>query len=240
MSDTVAERPGVGSADEFIAELEAIRAEWRKTYPFRIREIKSPDELPRLGEAKRRQHAGGDDNHRFEGERYLNCTDKASRRMQLRKLVDEGGQTTVGGPQVSHPLLSRWESYAYGLTPEEIAALEKSDADPAQLVRRGWWLHINRSSHFAVAIGSGLVVEGEHKLRSPELLAAIEEDRKRFREWGVADVDRALENRHEHAGVDIDHADFNENVVRQFVITPELRDEMRRVFILRLQNFSGA
>ena len=84
------------------------------------------------------------------------------------------------------------------------------------------------------------MVEGEHKLRSAELLAAIEEDRKRFLDWGIADVDRALENRHEHAGVDIDHADFNENVVRQFVNTPELRDEMRRVFILRLQNFSGA
>ena len=240
MADTVAERPQVGSADEFIAELEAIRAEWRKTHPFRIREIKSPDELTRLAEGKRRRHAGGDDNHRFEGERYLNCTDKASRRMQLRKLVDEGGQTTVGGPQVSHPLLSRWESYGYGLTPEEVTALEMADADPAVLVQRGWWLHVNRSSHFAVAIGSGLVVEGEHKLRSTELLAAIEEDRKRFREWGIADVDKALENRHEHAGVDIDHADFNENVVRQFVNTPELRDEMRRVFILRLQNFSGA
>jgi pyrroloquinoline quinone (PQQ) biosynthesis protein C len=240
MSDTALERPDVGSPDEFIAELESIRAEWRKTHPFRIREIKSPDEFPRLAEAKRRRHAGGDDNHRFEGERYLNCTDKASRRMQLRKLVDEGGQTTVGGSQVSHPLLSRWESYAYGLTPDEVTALEKSDADPAELVRRGWWLHINRSSHFGVAIGSGLVVEGEHKLRSAELLAAIEEDRKRFLEWGIADVDRALENRHEHAGVDIDHADFNEDVVRQFVNTPELRDEMRRVFILRLQNFSGA
>ncbi|HEY7063662.1 MAG TPA: hypothetical protein VII06_19445 [Chloroflexota bacterium] len=240
MAGTIAAQSDVRSPDELIAELEALRAEWRKTHPFRIREIKSPDEFPRLAEGKRRRHAGGDDNHRFEGERYLNCTDKASRRMQLRKLVDEGGQATVGGPQVSHPLLSRWESYGFGLTPEEITALEKGDADPAQLVQRGWWLAMNRDSYFAVAIGSGLVVEGEHKLRSAELLAAIEEDRKRFREWGVAEVDKALENRHEHAGIDVDHADFNEDVVRQFVTTPELQDEMRRVFILRLQMFSGA
>jgi pyrroloquinoline quinone (PQQ) biosynthesis protein C len=230
----------VRSPDAFIAELEGLRAAWRQTHPFRIREITSPDELPRLGEGKRRRHAGGDDNHRFEGERYLNCTDKASRRMQLRKLVDEGGQTTVGGPQVSHPLLSRWESYAYGLTPDEITALEKGDSDPAELVRRGWWLGMNRDSHFAVAIGSGLVLEGEHKLRSAELLAAIAEDHKRFEAWGVPNVDQALENRREHAGVDVDHADFNEAVVRQFVTTPELQDEMRRVFILRLQMFSGA
>jgi pyrroloquinoline quinone (PQQ) biosynthesis protein C len=240
MAGTIVARSDVRSPDEFIAELEALRAAWRQTHPFRIREIKSRDEFPRLAAAKRRRHAGGDDNHRFEGERYLNCTDKATRRMQLRKLVDEGGQTTVGGPQVSHPLLSRWESYAYGLTPEEVTALEKGDADPAELVRRGWWLYMNRSSHFAVAIGSGLVVEGEHKQRSAELLAAIAEDEKRFQEWGVANVEQALENRREHAGVDIDHADFNEDVVRQFVSTPELQDEMRRVFILRLQMFSGA
>ena len=63
------------------------------------------------------------------GERYLSTTDKASRRMQLRKLVDEGGQDTVGGPQVSHPMLSRWESRAYGVTPEEVDALEKGDCD---------------------------------------------------------------------------------------------------------------
>jgi pyrroloquinoline quinone (PQQ) biosynthesis protein C len=240
MAQTIAEPAGARTPDEFIAELEGLRAEWRKTHPFRIPEIMSPDEFPRLAEGKRRRHAGGDDNHRFEGERYLNCTDKASRRMQLRKLVDEGGQATVGGPQVSHPLLSRWESYGYGLTAEEITALEKGDSDPAELVRRGWWLAMNRDSHFAIAIGSGLVLEGEHKLRSAELLAAIEEDRKRFIEWGVPDVDRALENRHEHAGVDVDHADFNEHVVRQFVTTPELQDEMRRVFMLRLQMFSGA
>lgn len=228
------------SPDELIDELEHTRREWRKAFPFRIREITSRDELARLGEAKRRQHMGGDINHQFEGERYLNCTDKATRRMQLRKLVDEGGQTVVGGPQASHPLLSRWESNAYGLSEQEIDALEKGDADPFELVRRGWWIHMNRESYFAIAIGSGMVAEGQNKIHSTELLAAIARDHERFLAWGIENPERALMNRHEHAGVDIDHADFNENVVRRFVTTPELQDEIRRVFQLRLQMLSGA
>lgn len=224
---------------EFIEELESIRAEWRERFPFRIREIMSKDEFPRLAAAKRRAHMGGDINHRFEGERYLNTTDKASRRMQLRKLVDEGGQDTVGGPQVSHPLLSRWESYAYGVAPEEVDTLEKGDCDPGELVKRGWWVAMMRDSHFGVAIGSGMVMEGENKIQSDKLLAAIERDRQRFIEWDVKDPDRALENRHEHAGIDIDHADFNEEVARRFVNTPELQEELRKAYILRLQMTSG-
>ena len=224
---------------EFIEELEGIRAEWRERFPFRIREIMSQDEFPRLAATKRRAHMGGDINHRFEGERYLNTTDKASRRMQLRKLVDEGGQDTVGGPQVSHPLLSRWESYAYGVTPDEVDTLEKGDCDPGELVKRGWWVAMMRDSHFGVAIGSGMVMEGENKIQSDKLLAAIERDRQRFVEWGVDDPGRALENRHEHAGIDIDHADFNEEVARRFVNTPELQEELRKAYILRLQMTSG-
>ncbi len=224
---------------EFIEELEGIRADWRERFPFRIREIMSKDEFPRLAAAKRRAHMGGDINHRFEGERYLNTTDKASRRMQLRKLVDEGGQDTVGGAQVSHPLLSRWESYAYGVTPEEVDSLEKGDCDPGELVKRGWWVAMMRDSHFGVAIGSGMVMEGENKIQSDKLLAAIERDRQRFVEWGVESPDRALENRHEHAGIDIDHADFNEEVARRFVNTPDLQEDLRRAYILRLQMTSG-
>ena len=224
---------------EFIEELEGIRAEWRERFPFRIREIMSQDEFPRLAAAKRRAHMGGDINHRFEGERYLSATDKASRRFQLRKLVDEGGQETVGGPQVSHPMLSRWESYAYGVTPEEVDSLEKGDCDPGEMVRRGWWISFMRESHFGVAIGSGMVMEGENKIQSDKLLEAIERDRQRFIEWGVEDPKRALENRHEHAGIDIDHADFNEAVARSFVNTPELQEDLRKAYILRLQMTSG-
>ena len=228
------------SPGEFIEDLEITRREFRKKVPYKIREVKSHDEFPKLAQAKRLAHSGGDVNHRFEGERYLNATDKATRRMQLRKLIDEGGQDTVGGPQVSHPTLSRWESYSYGLTPDEVTELEMGDADPHRLVTKGWWVSLMRSNHFAVAIGSGRVAEGETGQRSKELLEAIERDRQRFTEWGVPDVDKALMNRYEHAGVDIEHGEFNAATVRRFVTTPELQEDMRRAFILRLQNNAGA
>ncbi|HTE86476.1 MAG TPA: hypothetical protein VK821_17285 [Dehalococcoidia bacterium] len=240
MTTTATPRSEALSPDAFIEELETVRGEFRRQYPYRVREITSKEQLRTLADGKRRQHAGGDINHRFEGERYLNCTHKATRRFQLRKLVDEGGQNTVGGPQVSHPLLSRWESYGYGVTPDEVTQLEKSDANPRELVARGWWIGMMRDSYFGVAIGSGMVAEGENKIHSAELLAAIERDRARLKEWEVPEVDRALENRHEHAGIDIDHADFNENVVRRFVNAPELQDELRRAFQIRLQMVAGA
>src|ERR1700726_2481157 len=134
MTTATSDRAEALSPDGFIEGLEHLRGEFRESYPYRVGEITSQDQLTGLAQAKRRQHSGGDINHRFEGERYLNCTDKATRRFQLRKLVDEGGQQTVGGPQVSHPLLSRWESYGYGLEPEEVTELEKGDANPRELV----------------------------------------------------------------------------------------------------------
>ena len=227
------------SPEGIIEACEELRAEYAKDYPFKAREIMSKDEFPRLAAAKRRAFAGGDINHRFEGERYINNTDKAARRKQLRKLVDEGGENSVGGEKVAHPLLSRWESYAFGVSDEEINVLEKQDAEPGQLVARGWWIAMNRHSHFSVAIGSGMVAEGGTKMHSAELLDAIERDRQRFQEWGVDDIDRALMNRFEHAGIDIDHANFNEDVVREFCTTPENQDQMQQVFELRLQMTSG-
>lgn len=128
----------------------------------------------------------------------------------------------------------------YGLTPEEIDALEMEDADPQGFVSRGWWISLQRNSHSGVAIGSGMVAEGETGQRSKILLAEIEEDRKRLKAAGVKDVDRGLLNRHEHAGVDVEHGEFNENVVRRAVTTPELQAKMQEAFILRLQNNSGA
>lgn len=84
-----------------------------------------------------------------------------------------------------------------------------------------------------MAIGSSLVGEGETAQRSEELLAGIEQDKKRLAEWGVQDIEKALLNRFEHAGIDVEHAQFGVHVVREYVDTPELQDEMRRVFLLR-------
>jgi hypothetical protein len=71
-------------------------------------------------------------------------------------------------------------------------------------------------------------------------MEAVLEDMERLREWGVQDVDRAILNRWEHAGIDIAHAQMAYDVAQQFVTTPELREELRRVFIMRLQQQTGA
>ena len=219
--------------DQFIAELEKLRAEHRKEFPFRRDVGKTKQEE---GEAKRKNHLGGSDNHRFEGERYLNCTDKSVRRKQLRKLVDEGGLTTFGGKVPSHPMLDRLGSREFGLTEEEIHRLEKADPLPEKLIVRGWWVNLNRTQHWAVAIGSGMVVEGEKKVNPEHEQKEIEEMKRDYSAMGVKNIGNAVWFRAEHAGVDIDHADFNEAVVKKFVVTPELREAMRNAFILRLQN----
>ncbi len=221
--------------DEFLDELEGIRSEFLNGRPFRERTAARSKEA--IAEGKRKRHRGGDSNHRFEGERYLNCTEKSVRRMQLRKLIDEGGQITVGGEMPSHPELARWESYEFGLTPEEVLRLEKEDPLPQRLIVDGWWVNLMRTSHWAVAIGSSLVGEGEKRI--PEirkrLLEEIEILRKKYTAMGIKDVERALANRIEHAGVDVEHSEFGANVVRYHVNTPELKEQMRRAFTLTIQ-----
>ena len=104
------------SPDELMDGLEEIRA----SYGGMGRNRKRPETIEAIAESKRRGHRGGDGNHRFEGERYLNIdSNREARRFQLRKLVDEGGQDSVGGPLPSHPTLKKWHSVEFGLTDAE-------------------------------------------------------------------------------------------------------------------------
>ena len=121
--------------DKFLEELEGIREMILHGEPFR------PNLVPgatkeQYQERRRNFHSGGDINHRFEGERYLNVPEKSVRREQLRKLIDEGGQTTVGGKTPSHPTLARWESNELGLSDEEITRLEKEEPSADKLIKR--------------------------------------------------------------------------------------------------------
>jgi pyrroloquinoline quinone (PQQ) biosynthesis protein C len=187
--------------------------------------------------AKRRGHVGSNGaNHKFEGERYLNCPDKAIRRKQLRKLIDEGGQQTVGVGLPSHETLARWESYEFGLTDEEIDRLQMEELAPETFIWQGWRTAFHRRAHWAVGMGSSLVGEGEKRV--PELLRKLQDEiverRKQYAEWGIKDLDRALASAVEHAGVDVEHSEFGADVTRRFVTTPELQDELRRGFILTM------
>ena len=224
--------------DAFLDELEGIRQKLLNGQPFRPHAYKNATR-EQLVDARRKLHAGGDDNHRFEGERYLNVPVKSVRRKQLRKLIDEGGQTTVGGETPSHPTLAQWESEELGLTKEEVNRLLKEDPTPDKLIRLGWWEDLHRNSHWAVAIGSGLPGDGEKRIKHLRqyYLNEVESVRKLYASLGVKNLDRALAFKTEHAsGTDVGHADFNAEVVKEHVNTPELQEEMRKVFVLRLQN----
>lgn len=221
----------------WIQEFETYRWNvFHSVYPRRAGDTRP---LEQRAADKRNAHKGGDINHRFEGERYVICTDKEFRRKQLRKLVDEGGEISVGGQKVSHPMLSRWESYAYGLTREEVDALEREDASPAALISRGWWCYANRTSDWRVAFGSSMVGEGGTAQLSKKLLAEVEEDRKRLAAWGVQDLDRALMNRWEHAGIDVDHAQMSYDAAG-LIDDPEVQEECRKVCILRMHDQARA
>jgi pyrroloquinoline quinone (PQQ) biosynthesis protein C len=227
-------------ADALLDELEQLRQEHLHGRLLRPpKNYKSKDEE---SADKRRKHlVCGGNNDKFEGERYLNCDDKRIRRIQLRKLIDEGGQQTVGVGLPSHPMLSRWESYEFGLGDEEIDRLEQDDMPAETFMWTVWRTGHHRNAHWAVSIGSSLVGEGEKRVpgMQEKLQANIKERRKQYISWDIDDVDRALANAIEHAGVDIEHSEFGVNVVKEFVTTPELQDELRRAFILTLhQNIS--
>ena len=233
------------SPEEFVDELERIRTEFLDgASPWGRGRRRGNQTKEQIAEGKRRGHVGGDGNHRFEGERYLNAQDKTVRRKQLRKLVDEGGQISVDGPLPGHPTLSKWHSHEFGLTEEEIAGLEMQDMSPESLVTLGWWYLLQRSSPWAVALGSALVGEGSKRLPGAveHFTLLIDEARQEYAKMGIKDIDRAVQLMIEHApfGVDMEHAMFAEEIVKEFVDTPELQADMRRAFILTLARNSRA
>ena len=223
------------SPDELLDGLEEIRAEYGGLGRDRVK----PQTVEAIREQKRRGHRGGDGNHRFEGERYLNINDnKEARRFQLRKLVDEGGQDSVGGPMPSHPTLQSWHSIEFGLTPEEIHHLEMEDFSPEALTYHGWYYWMHRTEEWPVLLGSALVGEGEKRL--PEvrdrMIRELDEARELYEKLGIKNIDKAMQNQLEHSpiGADDDHVVFGENMTREHVNTPELQEALRKAFVLRL------
>src|SRR5438067_2945598 len=225
------------SPEELMDELEVIRAQYGGRPEAGTPKAKTVESI---AAQKRRAHRGGDGNHRFEGERYLNIRDdKQARRFQLRKLIDEGGQDSVGGPVPSHPTLQRWNSEEFGVSKEEIEHLEMEDALPEALVRNGWWYYMHRTEPWPVLLGSALVSEGAKRLPAVReaQLRDLDETRELYESWGIKNIDRAMKNQLEHSpiGADDDHVIFGENMTRQHVNTPELQERLRKVFTLRVQ-----
>src|SRR5438067_12234934 len=132
----IAAKPG----DAYIDELEAIRDEWIANEGPRDR----PKSREQGAEGRRRSLKSGSNNHAFTGEQYLNCPDKALRRIHLTKIMDESGQSNFGGPVPSHILLAEWEAQAYGVSQEEIDRLRNEDQTPENLVTGGWRIYTTR------------------------------------------------------------------------------------------------
>lgn len=221
--------------DELLDALEVVRA----SYGGRLRPRRRLETVEAIAESKRRGHRGGDGNHRFEGERYLNIHDnKEARRFQLRKLVDEGGQDSVGGPLPSHPTLQKWHSLEFGLTEEEVHQLEMEDMDPANLTYLGWYYWMHRTEPWPVLLGSALVGEGEKRLPEvrEQMIKDLDDARELYQRLGIKNIDRAMQNQIEHSpiGADDEHVVFGENMTREHVNTTELQEALRKVFILRL------
>ena len=226
--------------DELMDALEEIRSDYTGGDPAAQYRRRKANTIEAISADKRRIHQGGDGNHRFEGERYIAITDdKEVRRFQLRKLVDEGGQDSVGGPMPSHPTLQKWHSLEFGLTEEEVHELEMEDASPEALIRQGWWYWMHRNEAWPVLLGSAMVSEGAKRLpavREAQILA-LDDARELYESLGIKNVDRALQNQLEHSpiGADDDHVVFGENMTREHVDSPELQDALRKVYTLRLQ-----
>jgi len=222
-------------ASEFLEELERLRDEHLGRTLYRPQSHHSTKE--EVADAKRRRHVGnGNQNHKFVGEKYLNCPDKEIRRLHLRKLIDEGGQTTVGVGLPSHPTLMRWESKAFGVSDDEIDQLEKEDLPTDLFLWQGWRTGAHRTDHWAVAIGCSLVGEGE-KLK-PEGQRKLQEEiaqlKREYAAMGIEDVERALANTIEHASVDVHHAKLAAKTINEHITTPELQEQMRKAYILTL------
>ena len=226
---------GVVPGDALVAELERLRIELGREHPIRGRAL--PQTLAELQVRRRLMHRGGANTVNRNGERYLNCPVKSVRRLQLRKIMDEAGQDIVGGRMPSHETLDRWESTALGLTDAEIDRLQKEDNTPDGLIFTGWWISVHRHAHWSVGIGTAFAGEGE-KL-NPEtrrrVLEDLEAKRALYTRLGVQDIERAMVRDVEHSGVDIDHAEFDRDVIRDYCDTPEAQAQMRTAFVLRMQ-----
>ncbi len=95
--------------------------------------------------------------HRFFGVRYQKCPVPELRRMLLENMVEEEGEDLFGGKYPSHREL--WVQFAEGLgiARDDIINYE---ALPGIRAALEMYVSLVQQSHWAVAIGTGLVFEG--------------------------------------------------------------------------------
>ena len=169
--------------------------------------------------------------HRFFGVRYQKCPIPELRRMLLENMVEEEGEDLFGGKYPSHPEL--WVQFAEGLG---IAREDILNYEPLPGIRAALEMYVSlvQQSHWAVAIGTGLVFEGGGPKRMKEEREALE----KYYSWipqPCLDFFRA------HEYHDEGHGNMVIDVIKQHCMEEKLQHEMReavrqRADIMWLQN----
>ncbi len=169
--------------------------------------------------------------HRFFGIRYQKCPIPELRRMLLENMVEEEGEDLFGGKYPSHAEL--WVKFAVGLG---IARDDILNYDPLPGIRAALEMYVSlvQRSHWAVAIGTGLVFEGGGPMR----MKAEREALAKHYVWIPADC---LDFFRAHEYHDKGHGDMVADVIKQHCMEVHLQNELReavkqRADIMWLQN----
>jgi pyrroloquinoline-quinone synthase len=220
------------SPEALIADLqETLRGRHPKPHP--IRQLLLSGRLSKAqlqGWAKNQFHEFRNI-HRFFGIRYQKCPVPELRRLLLENMVEEEGEDLFGGKYPSHREL--WVQFAEGLG---IARDDILDYEPLPGIRAALEMYVSlvQQSHWAVAIGTGLVFEGGGPRRMREEREALE----KHYSWipsSCLDFFRA------HEYHDQGHGDMVTEVIKKHCMEIRLQNEMceavkQRADIMWLQN----
>jgi pyrroloquinoline-quinone synthase len=220
------------SPEALIADLQdTLRSRHPKPHP--IRQLLISGRLSRAqlqGWAKNQFHEFRNI-HRFFGIRYQKCPIPELRRLLLENMVEEEGEDLFGGKYPSHREL--WVQFAEGLG---IARDDILNYEPLPGIRAALEMYVSlvQQSHWAVAIGTGLVFEGGGPRRMREEREALE----KYYSWIPS---TCLDFFRAHEYHDQGHGDMVTEVIKKHCMEIRLQNEMReavkqRADIMWLQN----
>ncbi|MBI3089484.1 MAG: iron-containing redox enzyme family protein [Candidatus Tectomicrobia bacterium] len=161
--------------------------------------------------------------HRFFGVRYLKCPIPELRRGLIENIVEEEGEDLFGGKYPSHAEL--WTRFGEGMG---IPRQEMLSYEPLPGVRAALEMYVKlvEQSHWVVAIGSGMVFEGE----GPERMREEREALERHYPWIPSET---LDFFRAHEYHDEGHGNFILEVLGAYCMEEHLQNEMREVVKFR-------
>lgn len=218
--------------EELIADLkETLRKRYPRPHPVR--------QLLFAGRLTKEQLQGWAQNqfhefrniHRFFGLRYHKCPVPELRRALLENMVEEEGEDLFGGKYPSHREL--WVRFGEGLG---IPRDEMLNYIPLPGIRAALEMYVSlvQQSQWVVAIGTGMVFEGEGPKRMREEREALEKNYP----WIPSE---SLEFFRAHEYHDEGHGSMVIDVIKNHCMEEHLQNEMReavktRADIMWLQN----